>query len=323
MPVGARHSVHTYTIWRTMSGECLALNVGRVIYITEEIPMIKAKWTISLIAAGMFLLAWGEGAAYTLKETFEEIIPAEEMTSVRVDNTNGDIEVSSWDRSEVKVEALQEIKASNAEAAEKYAEAAEISVEQVGKTVEVRTVYPEARDMGGFWKRLFGVGKPRMSVRYKISVPRRMDLDLRTTNGQVRVSELEGEVYASSTNGKIRVAHAAGSVECRTTNGGIELREISGPIEAGTTNGGIDVDLLGTIGEGCRLKTVNGGITLSVPEDLSADIDAQTVNGSIRSELPLTVQGEIGKRSLRGRLNEGGVQISLRTVNGSIRIEKR
>jgi len=285
--------------------------------------MMKPRSIVVSIVVGVLLLVWGEGFAYTLKETFEEVVPAEDAGALRVDNMNGDIEVSSWDRPEVKVEALQEIKASSKAAAEKYAEKAELEVEPVGKTIEVRTVYPEARDMGGFWKRLFGVGKPRMSIQYKIRVPRRMDLDLRTMNGQVRASEVEGQVYAASTNGKIRLVQAAGPIECRTTNGGIELQEIRGPVEAGTTNGGIDVDLLGTSGEGCRLKTVNGGITLSVPEDLSSDIDARTVNGSIRSDLPLTVQGEIGKRHLRGQLNKGGVQIALQTVNGSIRIEKR
>ena len=223
----------------------------------------------------------------------------------------------------MKIEAVQQIKARNEEAAKEYAQEARVEVERVGKTIEVRTIYPDAKDVGGLWKELFGGRKPQMSVQYTIHVPRQIALDLQTMNGQIRASGVEGEVRAGSTNGKIRIERVTGSLRCRTTNGGIELREIRGAVEANTTNGGIEVDLAGSNGEACQVQTVNGGVTLSVPGDLSADIDAQTVNGSIRSDLPLTVEGEIGKKRLRGRLNEGGVRISVRTVNGSIRIERR
>jgi hypothetical protein len=46
------------------------------------------------------------------------------------------------------------------------------------------------------------------------------------------------------------------------------------------------------------------------------------VNGSVESDFPITVRGRMNPRSLRGRIGEGGRDLDLTTVNGSIRLLK-
>ena len=58
-------------------------------------------------------------------------------------------------------------------------------------------------------------------------------------------------------------------------------------------------------------------------EGLNANIEMRTVNGSITSEdFPITVQGRIDRRRLEGKIGKGGPELSVSTVNGSIRLRK-
>lgn len=128
---------------------------------------------------------------------------------------------------------------------------------------------------------------------------------------------------ASTVNGALGVAGATAAVKARTVNGSIDAASTSGPVSAKTVNGGIRVRA-GSIGAGpVEYETVNGSIALDLPDGLNADISMRTVNGSITSEdFPITVQGRIDRRHLDGKIGKGGPEMSVSTVNGSIRLRK-
>jgi len=65
---------------------------------------------------------------------------------------------------------------------------------------------------------------------------------------------------------------------------------------------------------------VNGGITLTLPGVFDAELSANTLNGSIAADFPITVTGQVTPRRLRGRIGNGGRELNLSTVNGSIRL---
>jgi DUF4097 and DUF4098 domain-containing protein YvlB len=92
---------------------------------------------------------------------------------------------------------------------------------------------------------------------------------------------------------------------------------------ANTVNGSVNV----TMGRadwpnGASFKTVNGGITLTLPGAFDAELDATTLNGSITADFPITVTGTVSPRRLRGRIGNGGRELTLSTVNGSIKLLK-
>jgi len=92
---------------------------------------------------------------------------------------------------------------------------------------------------------------------------------------------------------------------------------------ASTVNGSVNV----TMGRadwpnGARFKTVNGGITLTLPSIFDAELRAEVLNGSITSDFPVTVTGQVSPRRLRGRIGNGGHELDLSTVNGSIKLLK-
>ncbi|MBI2951073.1 DUF4097 family beta strand repeat protein, partial [bacterium] len=157
---------------------------------------------------------------------------------------------------------------------------------------------------------------------YAILTPRRMDADLKTSNGSVKIGALEGHMMLRTTNGGLTAEGVKGEVEGRTTNGGITFTRLEGGCNAATTNGGVRAELLTFGGQGCRLRTTNGGIQITLPADARADVEAATTNGRVISDLALAVQGEVSKRRMEGKINGGGPLLNLHATNGDIRIVK-
>lgn len=126
-----------------------------------------------------------------------------------------------------------------------------------------------------------------------------------------------------TTIGNLEATGIAGSVDAETTNGSIRIEAGEGPVQASTTNGHLDIRFTKLPPQGASYTTTNGSITVSLPDGTDADVDARTVNGRIDSDFPVTVTGSISRRGLRGTIGRGGPRLTLVTVNGSIRIEKR
>jgi DUF4097 and DUF4098 domain-containing protein YvlB len=148
-------------------------------------------------------------------------------------------------------------------------------------------------------------GASNHEIKWTIKVPKGVSVDLRTVNGGVHLSGLQGDVRARSTNGGIV---------------GSEL--ISSNVEASVTNGGVEINLARAPSDGSiDLESVNGGVSLSLPRDSKADITARCVNGGISvNGLELEMTGEQTKRRLAGKLNGGGTRVSMETVNGGVKI---
>lgn len=138
-----------------------------------------------------------------------------------------------------------------------------------------------------------------VKVHFTVEVPAGIELEARTVNGSIRTEGLSHDVKA------------------RTVNGGITV-ESAGAVSAETTNGTIDAQLTSQPANPSSFETVNGRIRLVLPNAADANVSVRTVNGSIDTEFPLTIRGRWGPRSASGEVGDGGPEIALRTVNGSI-----
>src|SRR5882724_3211349 len=197
-------------------------------------------------------------------------------------------------------------------------------------------------------------------VDIEIRVPRDTDLDLHTGDGNVGVqgvkgtvllrsgdgnlnlSELQGTLRASTGDGNIDMSNVRGDLTLHTGDGRIELIGIDGSLRAETGDGRVRVngrfDVLdvktgdggidAVAGEGSkleanwRLNTGDGNLTLRVPSTIAADVELHTNDGSIDFDMPVRVSGRQGKREIHGQINGGGRLLSLKTGDGSIRLEK-
>ena len=225
-------------------------------------------------------------------EVREQHLPAGPLT---VDaGQNGGIRVEGWDGNDILVRAV--VQASAREEADAKRLAGEVELRAGGGRVSATG--PD-RSMGR---------KEWWSVSYRISVPRRTDLDL------------------NANNGGITIADVAGTIRFDTTNGGVRLSDVGGAVNGRTRNGGVRIALGGTQwdGEGLDVETSNGGVTLAIPEPYNAQLETRTVNGGFRFDYPLTLTGELSpRRGISTAVGSGGAPVRVRTTNGSLRIERR
>ncbi|MGD2114993.1 MAG: DUF4097 family beta strand repeat-containing protein [Acidobacteriota bacterium] len=260
----------------------------------------RARNTL-IIAAALLLAGTGAAWAVEVEETFDQTYSLSPGGEVSVTNVNGQVEVESWDRDEVRIEAVKKVKASSRERAEEALEETRIEIETTRDRIRVRTDLPSSS--GGFLSWLFG-NSANAQVSYRVTVPSRADVHVRTTNG------------------KLQVRGVAGHVEASSTNGGIDIADIRGSVDASTTNGGVSVELAEVSPDrSMSFSSTNGGIRVIVPRDARISIDASTTNGGIRlSDLQADVRSK-SRRKLRADVNGGGPEIDISTTNGGIRIE--
>lgn len=270
------------------------------------------------IPALILALAWTSPAqaAETVKETFLKTYPLQAGGELHVENRNGGITVEAWDRNEVRVEAVKQVKGPSAEKAREAMKALRIEVQPSAGALRILTRYPR-NEGDGFFDWLSG-SSVNMSVTYKIKAPRELVADLQSTNGGVRLVGTRGRAGLTTTNGGISVEDVEGDLRLRSTNGALTVTNAAGTLDGVTTNGGITAQLTEVDGD-ISLRTTNGGVTLRLPESLRATVDVATSNGGIHSDLAVE-GGEKTRRSLTGDINGGGSKVFVRSTNGGVRL---
>ena len=219
----------------------------------------------------------------------EFTIPA--RASLRVDgDQNGSITISGWDRNEILVRARKQAWArSESDAREMLGG---ITIGRDG-TIRADGRSNSARNTG--W-----------AVSYDISVPRKLDLDLETLNGSIRVADVNGRVTFDATNGSVT------------------LENMAGDVRGETTNGSMNVVLTGTKwdGAGLDVRTTNGSVRLTIPDGFNARLETGTTNGGMNFDFPITIQGQVSRR-ITTDLGSGGPPVRAVTTNGSVSVRRR
>ena len=244
----------------------------------------------------LLILALGAHASDhrgALTEEFHQTYALTADGRVELDNINGDVHISSWDRNEVKVDAVK-----YADTKERLDEA-KIEIDARNDSISIRTKYPN-HDHNWTW----GSHNNPASVEYTLTVPRKARLDeIKLINGELDINGVSGEVNASCINGRLEAHNLAGRARLSTINGHLDAR----------------FDQLA--GQRVELNSVNGAVDLTIPSDSNAEVEATTVSGGINNDFGLHVNHHrfVG-HDLRGELGSGGARIKISNVNGRIEV---
>jgi len=274
------------------------------------------SWLISLVLAGVVFTAdtnvpvnrnveFSNNEPTTTKivrldetERFEQTYPLNSNGRVSVSNVNGSITIDTWDRNEVKLEAVK-----IADSKDRLSEV-EIKIDARKEYLSVETDYNNwKRDGNRGWR-----NNGRLTVDYRLTVPRNAILDeIETVNGSVNISNSNNLTKASTVNGQVSAVNLRGAAELSAVNGTVEA----------------NFDQLQSSSK-IELNTVNGTVNLMIPSDANATVKADTVNGKIENDFGLPVRkGQYVGRDLYGRIGSGEVQIRLNSVNGGLNIRRK
>lgn len=156
----------------------------------------------------------------------------------------------------------------------------------------------------------------------EIEVPSGMDLKVSTYNdGDLMVTNIQGEVELTNYNGPITALGISGSVVATTYNGDVK----------------VTFDKL-TENTPMSYSTYNGDVDLSFPAGIKATFKMKTERGEIYTgfDMNITSSGPVKQQDSRtggyrlkidewkrGDVNGGGAEVTLRNYNGDIYIRKK
>lgn len=290
----------------------------------------------ALVVAGVLLSSacsidvHGRGVSVSEEKTFAVSGPA----NLSLLTFDGAIEVRSWDRNEVAVEIIR--RANTME----EAEALKVRTSQEGNRILIDARDEESRRGSvhiGTWV--------SPSVSLIVRAPRTVTLNaesgdgaitveqlsgpltLRTGDGAIRGSALEGMIKAHTGDGSIAVDSSAGQFDLDTGDGSIRLSARIDELSVHTGDGSVSVDAEtgSAMKSDWSVTTGDGSVRLGLPEGFSGEIDAESGDGRVHADWiphdePLD---EDDRRRLRGRLGTGGKSLRVRTGDGSITLTRR
>ena len=321
----------------------------------------RATLGVALVLVGLVLFAFqvfGSGLPFNAGGTIPLVDERLAGNRVELSVASSDVEVRSWDGSDIRVEATQR------------------GGSRGDYTVDVNTSGGTVRVVETS-RNLFCLFCSR-NVSYRISVPSGAQADIRTASGDITVEGLSGALALSTVSGEIRASDVSGGLTAGTTSGDVRLEDVAGKLEVNTVSGGVkledgkidgatvnttsgDVNLdgvagpinVGTIsgdvavrdghstqlaisttsgefnysgdlapGQPNTINTVSGDVKLELPEDSGIRLDTSTISGDISNDFDLSDRAE-GLRSLKGVVGDGSTNLTVGTTSGDISIEKR
>jgi DUF4097 and DUF4098 domain-containing protein YvlB len=273
-------------------------------------------------------------------ENFSRTVRLGRDGTFSLDNVSGDIEVTGGGGNDVRIDAVKRARHPDAAEAKAILQDMNISVSERGGSVDVRTEYPRSRNRRGNW---YG------SVDYTVTVPRDGRVTLKSVSGDVKVTNVNGDLRAESVSGDVVISNGRLIRSVKTVSGDVDIVDgASEDLTAENVSGDVimrnvkvrilnlhsvsgDVRLTDVDAERAQSRSVSGDVEYSgrfspngrydfqthsgsvrvTPSNAQGfDLEATTFSGNVRSDYPMTIQGP---QSFRERPGPGN-----RTVRGSV-----
>jgi DUF4097 and DUF4098 domain-containing protein YvlB len=275
----------------------------------------KATKLTAILAGLFFLMLMGFYPAESrirekYEEKFERTVKLAKGGHVSLINISGSIEVKSWNKGEVKIDALKTSRASSLSQAKENAAEVKIVVQKEGDTLRIKTEYPKRR--GSRRRRL------SVSVHYNLWVPSKASVRIDSTSGSVEMENIGGEVKVDVKSGSVDLKDIGGEVKVDVTSGSVTIKKAAKGVDCDIISGRLELqDIRGD----AYLKTVSGKIKV---ERIKGSIEAETTSGGIE------MRKVTGAKTIKGKVLSGSIvydgdidpngRYTLHTHSGSIRM---
>lgn len=286
-------------------------------------------------ARGALLLATACAAAAlsTPAARAEQIEERETVTraaapdvQLEITNLAGEIIVQSWERPEVRVEAVKKARAHSEERARRLLRKVEFDVEGEGRRIRIEARQARDRARGNSWLGAFFEGGESAWVDFLVRAPRGASAVVSSTSGDLDVRDLAGPVRIDATSGDVVVMNVDREVEVDCTSGEVEVGDVRGNVTIHTTSGNASVEDLdgrlefdGTSGD-VEGRDLRGGAQVT---SMSGDVSCASTRGAFAVS---TSSGDVMMDDHQGELtvesSSGDSRIVLRPpVRGTYRVE--
>lgn len=140
-------------------------------------------------------------------------------------------------------------------------------------------------------------------------------LKLTTSGGNVTLDDLKGNIDATTSGGSVRGNAISGELSAVTSGGNVSMADLSCSLTASTSGGNITVSIK-ELGAFVKLSNSGGNINLDMPGNKGIDL---RITGDKVKVSPLNnFSGKIEEDSIDGKINGGGIPVTVRGNGGRV-----
>jgi len=225
-----------------------------------------------------------------------------------IDADVGDIKVSVVGTPSVSVDVVRRARTSSRSHADDLFKDLDVDFSQEGNDVRIRARYNHPTSWF-HWNN-------DLDVHFVVNVPAQYNVDLKTSGGDIVVSDLNGEVHARTSGGDVSLGRINGAVDAHTSGGDVSMAEGHTTAMLSTSGGDIKVgDATGAL----SVKTSGGSIDIRRAQ---SDLKAHTSGGSIEiGDAGGSIDASSSGGSIRARLSrQPRADSKLSTSGGGITV---
>jgi DUF4097 and DUF4098 domain-containing protein YvlB len=141
-------------------------------------------------------------------------------------------------------------------------------------------------------------------------------IKLATSGGSLRLSALKGDIDATTSGGSVHGNNIEGDLNTHTSGGNIDLEALNCSLETSTSGGNIDVQMNSLKGF-VRINNSGGNINLRVPNKA---MDLRLTGGKIKTDKLTNFSGSVEDEQIKGKLNGGGIPVTVDAGGGRINL---
>jgi hypothetical protein len=143
------------------------------------------------------------------------------------------------------------------------------------------------------------------------------NIRLATSGGSLELDDLKGNIKATTSGGSVRGRGVEGELITFTSGGSINLTDMASSLETSTAGGNISVSFK-SLGKYVKVHNSAGNIDLTLPKDKGLDLD---LSGTISKTSLNNFNGKMDDNEVKGKLNGGGVPVTVNAGAGKIRLQ--
>ena len=141
------------------------------------------------------------------------------------------------------------------------------------------------------------------------------NLKLTTSGGSLKLHDLNGDIEASTSGGSVTGNRIKGELSAHTSGGNVRLEELYCSLKASTSGGHIDVSL-NELGQYVTITNSGGNVNLRMP--MNKGIDLKLRGDKIKTTTLSNFSGTIEDDEIDGKINGGGIPVTVRAGSGRI-----
>ncbi len=269
------------------------------------------------LLAGFGLLAQSSSAQEQQPEHFIKTFAVAPGAGLRVENYKGTIHVTASDGNQVTIDVQKRFEGGDSDR-KWWMENVKIDFQNDPKNVKVKVEYPSQNCAFCFQMHDYSD-----EVDLEIRVPRQINVSLDGYKPDINISGVQGDISVKSYKSPMLIDATTGAVRIDTYKDTIKLREVKirGALQIKSYKADTEV-IARDLGETADIENEKGDIIVRVPGNAGLDVDySGGRRSSFHSDFNLAV-ASASSESVRGAINGGGTKLRLRTVKGSVSLQK-